>query len=164
MVTLGAQRPVDGRSRRELRWRRAVVTGVAAGVLIGIVAGGTRPVRATHESSQECFNWTSEVHGHDGDQAIDDRADNSLSAVMAAGRDVVLGGNFTDRLCGQSDPDVLRGQYHNDYMRGGQGADELYGGEYDDVLNGGDGVNDYCDGGPGNDEFDACECGPNNPC
>ena len=70
--------------------------------------------------------------------------------------DLVLGGEFADRLTGDDGDDFVWGNGGSDTIEGGNGYDMLFGGEGDDVVTGG-AENDYISGGKDADTIDAGE-------
>jgi hypothetical protein len=84
----------------------------------------------------------------------------------SAGRNVIVGGPFGDRLYGFAGNDVLRGRAGNDRLFGGRGRDSVFGDTGADLVAGGGG-RDRLVGGRGADriqardgQVDAINCGP----
>jgi hypothetical protein len=84
----------------------------------------------------------------------------------SAGRNVIVGGPFGDRLYGLAGNDLLRGRGGNDRLFGGPGRDSVFGDTGADLVDGGPG-RDRLVGGRGADrvqardrQVDAINCGP----
>lgn len=84
----------------------------------------------------------------------------------SAGRNVIVGGPFGDRLYGLGGNDLLRGRAGNDRLFGGPGRDSVFGDTGNDLIVGGPG-RDRLVGGRGADrvqardrQLDAINCGP----
>ena len=63
----------------------------------------------------------------------------------------VIGGDLSDEITGNADPQVISGEGGNDVIRGGGGTDHLSGGNWEDIIATRDGVLDYVSCGDSED-------------
>jgi Ca2+-binding RTX toxin-like protein len=92
------------------------------------------------------------VHGHNGNDFIDNRTAVPITAYGGDGNDVILGGQGADFLFGGGGDDYIDGRTNDDMIWGEGGNDVLFGDDGYDTVLGGDG-NDKIFGGRGTDHL-----------
>ena len=108
---------------------------------------------STGETVERTFekHLVQELHvaAEGGNDRIVNQSDVPMTAMGAAGDDVIQGGTGNDRLVGGDGDDTIDGGAGNDVLDGFLGDDTLRGGEGNDTLRGGRG-DDNLDGVSGN--------------
>jgi hypothetical protein len=79
----------------------------------------------------------------------------SKTRAKANQKEILVGNEFANKICGFGGNDTLRGLAGNDVLLGGPGDDKLKGGEGNDTLRGQAGKKDVAIGGTGKDKCEA---------
>jgi hypothetical protein len=75
----------------------------------------------------------------------------SKTRAKSKQKEVLVGDEFANRMCGFGGNDTLKGLSGNDVILGGEGDDKLKGGDGNDTLKGNAGKKDVSTGGKGKD-------------
>lgn len=92
------------------------------------------------------------LDGEDGDDELQGGEGND-QLEGGDGEDLLFGNAGDDILSGGQANDELQGGDGNDWLEGGSGGDALFGDGGNDTLTGGGGVDDYLNGGDGDDTY-----------